>query len=161
MKKDEKEGMFIFLITIISFGWLMASKPFEYKGRIQVYEDEYDYVLKNEIPDYWVEGITATKYNPVEEQCDEDPLVTADGSKINLKKLERGDLRWVAISRDLLKLGYNYGDTIVIVSDNELDGKEFVVRDTMNPKWRNKIDILSPIGDSLGKWENLSIYKKN
>lgn len=157
MKKAKKEGMFIFLVVIISFGWLMASKPFEYK-EIEIIENDY---VKNEVTDYWVEGVTATKYNPTVEQCDKDPLVTADGSKINLNKLKIGEIKWVAISRDLLRGGYNYGDTIVIVSDNELNGKEFIIKDTMSPRWRNRIDILSPIGDSLGKWENLCIYKKN
>ena len=32
--------------------------------------------------------VTATKYHPVKSQCSGNPLITADGSKINLGKLK-------------------------------------------------------------------------
>lgn len=103
--------------------------------------------------------VTVTKYNPVPEQCDLDPLVTADGSVIDTLQLMCGNLRWIAISRDLREF-FNYGDTVIIESsEGEIDG-EYVVRDTMNPRWINRVDLLSPYGDSLGKWENVFIRKK-
>ena len=49
--------------------------------------------------------VTVTVYNPVMEQCDSTPLITADNSEIDLKKLKQGKLKWVAVSRDLLKSG--------------------------------------------------------
>ena len=61
--------------------------------------------------------VTATYYNPVESQCSSNPLITADGSKINLKKLKEGKLRWIAISRDLRE-NYKYGDIVIIESDD-------------------------------------------
>ena len=47
--------------------------------------------------------VSATKYHPVRSQCSGNPLVTADGSKISLTALKSGKLRWIAVSRDLLK----------------------------------------------------------
>lgn len=86
--------------------------------------------------------VTASYYNPTKSQCGSTPLITADGSKINMAKLKRGELRWVAVSRDL-RSRFKYGDTIWIDSDDmRLRGK-WVVRDTMNPKHRNRIDILT------------------
>lgn len=86
--------------------------------------------------------VKATYYNPTRKQCGSTPLITADGSKINMAKLKRGELRWVAVSRDL-RSRFKYGDTIWIDSDDmRLRGK-WVVRDTMNPKHKNRIDILT------------------
>ena len=48
--------------------------------------------------------VTLTYYQPVKEQCNSQPLITADGSKINLHHLKQGKIRWCAISRDLLWL---------------------------------------------------------
>lgn len=93
-----------------------------------------------------VDIVLATKYNPVKEQCDEDPLVTADNSKIDLNRLDNHQLKWIAISRDL-RGRYNYGDTIILESNNENINGEWVVRDTMNPRFKSRIDILAPLND--------------
>ena len=44
--------------------------------------------------------VTLTCYQPVKSQCNNQPLVTADGSKINLHHLKRGRIKWCAVSRD-------------------------------------------------------------
>ena len=46
--------------------------------------------------------VSATVYNPEASQCDDSPLITADGGKINEAKAN--EQRWVAVSRDLLKV---------------------------------------------------------
>ena len=48
---------------------------------------------------------TITYYQPTKEQCGSNPLVTADGSRIDLAKLERGEIKWCAVSPDLYKKG--------------------------------------------------------
>ena len=48
--------------------------------------------------------VTLTCYQPLPSQCDNEPFTTADGSKISLKHLKRGEIKWCAISRDLLYL---------------------------------------------------------
>ena len=74
---------------------------------------------------------------------------TASGKKIDVKKLNAGKLRWVALSRDLLR-HYHYGDTIIVISDNpKLRGK-WVVMDKMHRRHRNRIDFLTPSGNNLG-----------
>lgn len=92
-----------------------------------------------------VTEVIGTIYNAVEGQCDADPLVTADNSKINLTVLKTGSLRWVALSRDLLKRWggpYNYGDTIhVYHTDSRIRGK-WVVHDTMNARFKKRMDFL-------------------
>lgn len=160
MKKDALEGLFILIITIMVFGGLMVCNKLNLFVVVRpdycVIEDDLsDYIYLDTI-NYF--NVVATKYNPVLEQCDSDPLITADGSYIDTLLLMKGDLKWVAISRDLRKY-FNYGDTIIVENSPEIDG-EYVVHDTMNPRWKSRIDLLSPRGDSLGKWDNVYIYKK-
>lgn len=103
--------------------------------------------------------VTVTKYNPVKDQCDSDPLITADNSKICLNKLNSGKLKWIAISRDLRK-HFKYGEKVIIKCDHDpsING-EYEVHDTMNPRYTKTIDLLSPIGDTKGKWKNVEIRK--
>lgn len=41
-------------------------------------------------------------YHPVKAECSGNPLITADGSKVNLHKLKQGKIRWCAVPRELL-----------------------------------------------------------
>lgn len=162
MKKETKEGIFIILITFLIFGslmlwsWLESKEPNPEYINISEIAEEDDCDCNNEF-EYSV--VTVTRYNPVLSQCDSDPLMTADGSYIDTLKLNSGHLRWIAISRDL-RDRYHYGDTIYLSSEDESINGEYVVRDTMNPRWTNRVDILSPNGTSLGKWEEVYVYKK-
>lgn len=92
-----------------------------------------------------VHEVIGTIYNAVPEQCDSSPLITADNSRINLSDLEQGTLKWVALSRDLLKRWggpYNYGDTIYVHhTDGRLRGK-WIVHDTMNKRYKKRVDFL-------------------
>lgn len=103
--------------------------------------------------------VTVTKYNPVKEQCDDDPLITADNSKICLNNLNAGKLKWIAVSRDLRK-HFKYGEKVIIKCDHDpsING-EYEVHDTMNPRYTRTIDLLSPIGDTKGKWKDVEIKK--
>ena len=101
--------------------------------------------------------VTVTTYNPTKEQCDNTPNITADGTRI--KPWRATDYRYVALSRDLLdRWGgpFNYGDYIVIEGTGGWDGI-YQVRDTMNPKWTNRVDILTT--NSRFKYDNITMYK--
>ena len=89
--------------------------------------------------------VRTTYYNPIESQCDSDPLVTADGSNIDLRKLQQGNLKWLAISQDLLP-EYPLGTKVKITSKKypEISGI-YVIHDVMNPRFRYSVDVLSHI----------------
>ena len=77
---------------------------------------------------------------------------TASGSKINVHKLKHGKIRWVAISRDLLK-DYPFDSIIKVESDEhpELNGL-WIVKDKMGPRHQKSIDFLFYKGKSrLGR----------
>ena len=101
--------------------------------------------------------VTVTTYNPTHEQCDSTPNITADGTTI--KPWRATDYRYVALSRDLIaRWGgpFEYGDYIVIEGTDGWDGI-YQVRDTMNPKWTNRVDILTT--NSRFKYDNITMYK--
>ena len=85
-----------------------------------------------------VTHVTLTYYKPVKGQCDSKPLITADGSKINLNHLKSGKIRWCAISRDLLYL-FPKGKPKRIYIEGF---GTYQVRDVMNRRFRHSVDIL-------------------
>jgi hypothetical protein len=108
-----------------------------------------------------LDGLTV--YNPVIGQCDKDPLVTASMAKIDMEKLRQGKLRWMALSRDLLKKHggvISYGDTVtVFANDPDIDG-QWVVVDTMNKRYSKRGDLLFA-NRKFGKWTNVRVVKYN
>jgi len=84
----------------------------------------------------FITHVTLTTYNAVKSQCDDTPLITADGTKIDLKKLKNGTLKYAAVSRDLLWC-------IPLGSIIHIEGHGYYeVRDTMNERFNHYIDIL-------------------
>lgn len=82
--------------------------------------------------------VKVTCYQPVEAQCDSDPLTTADGSKIDLHKLKKGNVKWCAISRDLLWLFPKDKPKRVHIEGYGI----YEVRDVMNKRFNHRVDIL-------------------
>ena len=91
-----------------------------------------------------VTHVTLTYYQPVKGQCDSKPLITADGSKINLNHLKSGKIRWCAISRDLLYLFPKNKPKRVHIEGFGV----YEVKDVMNKRHKHRIDILIHPKDS-------------
>lgn len=91
-----------------------------------------------------VTHVTLTYYQPVKAQCNSEPLVTADGSKINLRHLKQGRIKWCAISRDLLWL-FPKGKPKRIYIDGF---GMYYVKDVMNRRFTHSVDILVHPKDS-------------
>jgi len=82
-------------------------------------------------PSYKELEVTATAYNSVPYQTQGNPFVTAWGDTL------KPGMKVIAVSRDLIDSGLVYETKVEIEG---LPGK-YVVRDKMNARWRNKIDI--------------------
>ena len=106
---------------------------------------------------------TLTIYNPTTKQCDRDPLVTASNKRIDIHELRAGTIRWMALSRNMLKRWggvLNYGDTIFLqAGDPAVDGK-WVIQDTMNKKFINRGDLLFDAARTRGMWKNVTMVRK-
>ena len=104
-------------------------------------------------------NVTVTMYHPTRQQTDSTPNITADGTKINIWKAS--NYRYVAVSRDLLaRWGgpLNYGDWIVIEGAGKNSGV-YQVRDTMNPKWVKRVDILKTPGTKQFKYTDITLTR--
>ena len=102
-------------------------------------------------------NVTVTTYNPTRQQCDSTPHITADGT--HFKTWKASSYRYVALSRDLLSRWggpFEYGDYVIIEGTDGWDGV-YQVRDTMNPKWVKRVDILTT--NSMFKYTDVKMYK--
>lgn len=107
--------------------------------------------VANAKDDKFVTHVTLTTYNAVKSQCDDTPLITADGTKIDLKKLKNGKIKYAAISRDLLWC-IPLGSVIHIEGHGYYD-----VRDTMNERFNHCIDILQHSSQKNFKKEKIKV----
>lgn len=104
-----------------------------------------------------------TIYHPEKNQCDASPLTTASNSKIDVEKLKNEEIRWMALSRNLLKRWrgeFQYGDTVLVTAgDPQIDGL-WVIKDTMNKRFKNRGDLLfDKQVRKLGKWKNVEVAR--
>jgi 3D (Asp-Asp-Asp) domain-containing protein len=87
--------------------------------------------------------VTATAYNSLENQTLGNPNLTAWGDT-----LKPGD-KAIAVSRDLIQLGLSHNQEVKI----EGWPGTFIVKDKMNKRWSNKIDIyMGEDFESARKW---------
>ena len=86
--------------------------------------------------------VKVTMYQPVRRQTDSTPNILADGTRIRVR--EASNYKFIAVSRNLLRRwgGFlDYGDWILLRGTSHKDGV-YQVRDTMNKRFVNRIDIL-------------------
>ena len=106
---------------------------------------------------------TLTVYNPLTEQCDSTPLITACNSFIDTTALVQKEVRWLALSRDLIHRwggSFCYGDTVLLVANDPAIDGFWIVKDTMNKRFNSHGDLLfhSRIR-TRGRWQNVRIFK--
>ena len=106
--------------------------------------------------EYGIE-VDVTMYRPTRRETDSTPNITADGTKIKISEASR--YRFVAVSRNLLERwgGFlNYGDFVLLKDAGHKDGI-YRVKDTMNARWVNVVDILESPGTNPYKFKNASL----
>jgi 3D (Asp-Asp-Asp) domain-containing protein len=140
----KKTNVFIGILLVF-FPYKCNTHKLEPVNEIQI-ESVYD-----EIPDI----VTLTTYSVEGNQTDSTPLLTASGFRINPQNPKRH--RIIAVSRDL-KRKYKFGERVMIVGAGRLDG-EYVIRDLMHQRWKNKIDILINPNDRHTKLRKIKMYR--
>ena len=152
-------------VTLVN-GFFSTTMFNEYK---EMYSDKIERLesenseLRDELSHYDEYGIEVdvTMYQPVYPQTDMTPNITADGTRIRISKASQ--YKFVALSRNLLKRWggpFDYGDFILLKGAGNKDGV-YQVRDTMNPKWVNVVDILESESVRPYKYTDAQIYKLN
>ena len=155
----EKLALYIALITVTN-GWV-STKFLEDKNKQLQALVSNNKVLKQKLEKYETEGmnVTVTMYEPVRYQTDSTPNILADGTRIRVHKAS--EYRFIAVSRNLLKRhgGFlDYGDFVLLKGTNHKDGV-YQVRDTMNKRFVNRIDILESPGVPPYMFQEAKIVK--
>ena len=142
----EKLALYITLVTLTN-GWVSTTFLEDKNKQLQsLVKDNKE--LKQKLEKYETEGmiVTVTMYEPVSYQTDSTPNILADGTRIRVHKAS--EYRFIAVSRNLLTRhgGFlDYGDFVLLKGTNHKDGV-YQVRDTMNKRFVNRIDILESPG---------------
>ena len=166
-----KKNFLIFLTIFMIFNGLVWDKLF--KGYRQYYMETIDSLEDDRVRlqlkiDELTNGVrldgldvVVTMYHPVRHQTDGTPDILADGTKITIHKAS--EYNYVAVSRNLLKRwgGWlDFGDFIVLSGTDGKDGV-YQVKDTMNKRFVNRIDILESPGVKPYKFTDAKIKKAN
>jgi len=138
----EKLALYIVLITCIN-GWVSTSFLKDKNIQLQsVVSENID--LTKRLYEYETEGmnVTVTMYEPLSYQTDSTPNILADGTRIKVG--QASNYKFIAVSRNLLKRSggfLSFGDWILLRGTDHKDGV-YQVRDVMNKRFVNRIDIL-------------------
>jgi|TARA_B100001964_G_scaffold156095_1_gene171506 3D (Asp-Asp-Asp) domain-containing protein len=104
--------------------------------------------------------VDVTMYHPVTRQTDSTPNILADGTRIRVQKAS--EYKFIAVSRNLLRRfgGFlDYGDFVLLKGTKGHKDGVYQVRDTMNKRFVNRIDVLESPGKKPYKYANAEIYK--
>lgn len=107
--------------------------------------------------------IYATIYRVDKNQCWNNPIITADGTVIDTVKLNRDEIKYIAVSQDMLKRNggiFSYGDSVYLNIPNapSFTGK-YTVHDCMNKRYKKSVDILTGVRKQGNLWRNATITK--
>ena len=100
-----------------------------------------------------VDVVTLTTYSPFVGQTDSTPNITASGFKIDTLNPKRHKI--IAISRDLKKK-WKFNQKVRIRKAGKYNG-DYIVKDVMNKRYKNRIDILVDKDDEQVKISNVQI----
>ena len=162
-----KKYFIIFLTFFTMFNgyvWVCQFEKYKdiYKREIQELKKQ-NTLLKEQVAEIKIEGmdVTVTMYHPTRNQTDSTPNILADGTRIRIHKAS--EYKYIAVSRNLLSRwgGWlDYGDFVVLKGTDGKDGV-YQVKDTMNARFVNRIDILESPGTKPYKFDNARILKAN
>ena len=144
---------------------IQEQKQLEFLDTLQIELDSLKEEIKelleqmDSMPSVIFEQVKATMYHPVEEQCDNTPLITADGSKIDPYRVSNWN--WIAVSQHMLKRNggpLNYGDTVYIFGTKHKDGA-YIIKDCMHRRKTNQIDFLESLGTPQYRYDNVVLAR--
>ena len=151
----------VFVNGFVSINILEKNKRY-YTSLMKTIKEE-NVALTKTLAELKSEGmaVIVTMYQPVRGQTDSTPNILADGTRIKTELAS--NYKFIAVSRNLLtRFGgwLDYGDFVLLKGTTGKDGV-YQVRDTMNKRFVNYIDILESPGVKPYKFEKAKIIKTN
>ncbi len=165
MKFFNNQGVLAFiLLTVFTNGFVsinILEKNKRYYTSLMKTITEENIKLTATLAELKSEGmdVIVTMYQPVRGQTDSTPNILADGTRIKTELAS--NYKFIAVSRNLLiRHGgwLDYGDFVLLKGTDGKDGV-YQVRDTMNKRWVNRIDILENVGVKPYKFTDATLHK--
>ena len=165
MKIFNNQGVLAFiLLTVFVNGFVsinILEKNKRYYTSLMKTIKEENVALTKTLAELKSEGmaVIVTMYQPVRGQTDSTPNILADGTRIKTELAS--NYKFIAVSRNLLtRFGgwLDYGDFVLLKGTTGKDGV-YQVRDTMNKRWVNRIDILENVGVKPYKFTEATLHK--
>jgi hypothetical protein len=106
-----------------------------------------------------IDIVDVTMYNPVPEQTNSEPLITASGANIVFDYAT--EHKWIAISWDLHERyggPLKFGDLVYLKGTDTSDGV-YQVQDLMNSRWTSRVDVLHTVGSPLFNYSGAQLYR--
>jgi 3D (Asp-Asp-Asp) domain-containing protein len=116
---------------------------------------EVEKKVEEKVAEEFRKVVTLTTYSVTEEETDSTPNITASGFEIDEDNPKKH--RIIAVSRDL-KRKLRFGEKVVLSNAGRFNGVWYV-RDLMNSRFRNKIDVLIGEDDKQTKMFGVVLKK--
>ena len=145
----KRNWIFIAVLCLIPYNVITSVS--DMKTDIAITENK----VKEIVAEEFRKVVTLTTYSVTEEETDSTPTITASGFEIDENNPNKH--RIIAVSRDL-KRRLRFGEKVVLSNAGRFNGVWYV-RDLMNSRFRNKIDVLIDEDDKQTKMFGVIIKK--
>ena len=145
----KRNWIFIAVLCFIPYNFLTSAS--DMKENIVSVEKK----VEEKVADSFKKIVTLTTYSVTEEETDDSPNITASGFEIDEDNPKKH--RIIAVSRDL-KRKLRFGEKVVLSNAGRFNGVWYV-RDLMNSRFRNKIDVLIDEDDKQTKMFGVVLKK--
>lgn len=145
----KRNWIFIAVLCLVPYNVITSVS--DMKPDITITENK----VKEIIAEEFRKVVTLTTYSVTEGETDDSPTITASGFEIDENNPKKH--RIIAVSRDL-KRKLRFGEKVVLSNAGRFNGVWYV-RDLMNSRFRNKIDVLIDVDDEHTKMFGVIIKK--
>ena len=145
----KRNWIFIAVLCFVPYNLITSAS--DIKKEIVKIEKE----VEEEVADEFRKIVTLTTYSTTVGETDDSPNITASGFEIDEDNPKKH--RIIAVSRDL-KRKLRFGEKVILSNAGRFNGIWYV-RDLMNNRFKNKIDVLINSDDRHTKMRGVIIKK--
>ena len=145
----KRNWIFIAILCVVPYNLITSASDVE---KFVIHTENK---VKVKVADEFEKIVTLTTYSTSAEETDDSPNITASGFEIDDDNPKKH--RIIAVSRDL-KRKFRFGEKVILSNAGRFN-VIWYVRDLMNNRFRNKIDILINSDEKHTKMHKVIIKK--
>jgi 3D (Asp-Asp-Asp) domain-containing protein len=145
----KRNWIFIAILCVVPYNLITSASDVE---KFVIHTENK---VKVKVADEFEKIVTLTTYSTSAEETDDSPNITASGFEIDDDNPKKH--RIIAVSRDL-KRKLRFGEKVILSNAGRFNGIWYV-RDLMNNRFKNKIDVLINEDEKHTKMHKVIIKK--